>query len=70
MKIVEIMGGIKLPITNEEAEVLDKFNSTPSVPKTALTEREVFLVNQLVIKNVLYRRHKDGRIEYFKQSNN
>ena len=67
MRIVEIMGGIRLPITNEESEVLEKFNEIPSVPKNALTEREVYLANQLVIKNVLYRRHNEGRIEYYRQ---
>lgn len=70
MKIVEIMGGIQLPITNEEAEVLEKFTETPQMPKTALTEREIYLANQLVIKNVLYRRQHDGKIEYFRQAGN
>jgi len=67
MRIVEIMGGIKTPITNEESDVLDKFEGDQSVNKVDLTEREQVLANQLVIKNVLYRRHKDGQIEYFKQ---
>lgn len=67
MRIVEIMGGIKTPITNEESEVLDKIKDNESIDKSDLTEREIILANQLVIKNVLYRRHKDGKIEYFKQ---
>lgn len=70
MKIVEIMGGIQLPITNEEADVLEKFDETPQLPRTALTEREVYLANQLVIKNVLYRRQYDGKIEYYRQKGN
>jgi len=70
MRIVEIMGGIQLPITNEESQVLDKFNETPQMPRTALSEREVYLANQLVNKNVLYRRQHDGKIEYYRQKNN
>lgn len=67
MKIVEVMGGILMPITNEESDVLEKFRDLDSVDKRNLTEREQVLVNQLVLKNVLYRKHKDGQIEYFKQ---
>lgn len=68
MKIVEVMGGIQMPITNEESDVLEKFQDTDSLDKRNLTEREQVLANQLVLKNVLYRKHKDGQIEYYKQS--
>lgn len=68
MKIVEIMGGIKLPITNEEVDLLNHFEDRDSVLKNTLTEREQVIANQLVMKNVLYRKHQDGRIEYYKQT--
>lgn len=68
MKIVEIMGGIKLPITNEEVDLLNHFEDQDSVLKNTLTEREQVIANQLVMKNVLYRKHQDGRIEYYKQT--
>lgn len=68
MKIVEIMGGIKLPITNEEVDLLNHFEDQNSVLKNTLTEREQVIANQLVMKNVLYRKHQDGRIEYYKQT--
>lgn len=68
MKIVEIMGGIKLPITNEEIDLLNHFEDRDSVLKNTLTEREQVIANQLVMKNVLYRKHQDGRIEYYKQT--
>lgn len=68
MKIVEIMGGLQLPITNEEADLLKKFDQSELVTKSNLTEREQLLANNLVNKNVLYRRHQDGRIEYQKQT--
>lgn len=68
MKIVEIMGGIRLPITNEEVDLLNHFQDQDSVSKASLTEREQVIANQLVVKSVLYRRHQDGRIEYYKQT--
>lgn len=66
MKIVEFMGGIQLPITNEESDVLDKFGDQ-AVDKSQLTEREQVVANQLVNKGVLYRRNQDGKINYSKQ---
>jgi spore coat polysaccharide biosynthesis protein SpsF (cytidylyltransferase family) len=68
MKIVEFMGGVQLPITNEEADVLAKFDELDStVLKTALTEREQVLANQLVNKGVLVRKNQDGYIQYRRQ---
>jgi hypothetical protein len=61
------MGGIQLPITNEEAEVLAKFESTETINKQDLNEREQILVNSLVNKNVIVRRHTNGQINYFRQ---
>lgn len=66
MKIVEFLGGIQLPITNEESDVLDKFGDQ-AVDKSQLTEREQVIANQLVNKGVLYRRNQDGKINYSKQ---
>lgn len=66
MKIVEFLGGIQLPITNEESDVLDKFGDQ-AVDKSQLTEREQVVANQLVNKGVLYRRNQDGKINYSKQ---
>lgn len=66
MKIVEFLGGIQLPITNEESDVLDKFGDQ-AVDKSQLTEREQVIANQLVNKGVLYRRNQDGKINYSRQ---
>lgn len=68
MKIVEIMGGLRLPITNEEAELLSKFKDNDSIVKSKLNEREQTIANQLVNKNVLYRKNQDGKIQYSKQT--
>lgn len=70
MKIIEIMGGLQLPITNEEVDLLNKFDTKDSiVGKNSLTEREQMLANQLVNKGVLIRKNQDGKINYRKQAN-
>jgi hypothetical protein len=67
MKIVEIAGGkLQLPITNEEAEVLEKFKTDP-IERRELNEREIYIANQLVNKDVLLRKNQDGKISYIKK---
>ena len=71
MKVVEFIGGLQLAITNEEADILAKFQDTATVlAKSALTEREQVLANQLVNKGVLIRKNNDGAIQYRKQNHN
>ncbi len=68
MKIVEFAGGIQLPITNEEADLLKRFSDNDSVVvKNQFTEREQVIANQLVNKGALLRRNQDGQITYRKQ---
>lgn len=68
MRVVEFMGGIQLPITNEESDVLNKFNSSDTeINKQSLTEREQVIANQLVNKGVLVRKNQNGQIQYRKQ---
>lgn len=67
MKIVEITNNIKLPITNEEADLLAKFSEGVSIAKNQLDERQQVIANQLVIKDVLSRRNQDGKIFYKKK---
>ncbi len=68
MKIVEITGQIKLPITNEESDLLGHFDDQQIVDKNKLTEREQVLANGLVIKGVLSRNNIHGQIKYRKIS--
>lgn len=68
MKIVEFMGGVQMSITNEESDILAKFDDLDhTISKTALTEREQVIANQLVNKGVLVRKNQDGKIRYSKQ---
>jgi hypothetical protein len=69
MKIVEVTNNLTVAITNEEADVLLQFDETsPVIAKGDLTERQQILANQLVNKNLLLRKHEDGRIIYKKRS--
>lgn len=71
MKIVEIEGhnhSIQLPITNEEYDLLLKFSEQHSeLQRQDLNEREIVIANQLVNKDVLYRKNQNGRITYYKK---
>lgn len=67
MKIVEITAGLQLPITNEESDVLGRFDSAALVNKNEFNQREAHIANQLVNKNVLLRKNQDGKIVYQKR---
>lgn len=68
MRIVELLNNISLPITNEEAEVLDLFNEDIKMLfKDKLDERQIIMANSLVNKDVLYRINENGRIIYKKR---
>ena len=67
MRIVELINNISLPITNEEAEVLDMLNDRKELRKSELDERQQIMATQLVNKDVLYRINENGRITYKKR---
>lgn len=67
MKIVEIMQGLQLQITNEEADVLGRFHTESTIPRDEFNERETYVANQLVNKNVLLRKNQDGKVIYSKR---
>lgn len=71
MRIVKIPGHLReisVPITNEEYDLLLKFNSRETVSRRDLTEREAHIANMLTIKDVLQRKNQDGLITYKKQT--
>lgn len=67
MKIVELVNNIQLPITNEEAEILERFVGDTPIAKAHLNEREQVLANQLTVKDVLLRTNTNGKIYYKKR---
>ena len=68
MKIVELLNNISVPITNEEAEVLGMFEDEQEIHRQDLSPRETILANQLVNKDILYRKHETGRTTYKKKT--
>jgi hypothetical protein len=66
MKIVELVNNIQIPITNDESDLLARFDSDTPIAKNQLTEHEQVLANQLTIKNILLRTNTDGKIYYKK----
>jgi hypothetical protein len=69
MKIVELINNLQMPISNEEADVLNKFVEDQSIPKQKLSDREQHLANQLVNKGALIRKNNNGQIEFYKHTN-
>jgi hypothetical protein len=67
MKIVELVNNLSVPITNEEAEVLDMFEDSTAVGRRDLSPRQVVLANQLVNKDILLRKNEQGQITYKKK---
>lgn len=67
MKIVELTNRLQLPITNEEYDLLARFNESEFLPKSELNERQQLVANQLVNKDVLLRKNQDGKIFYKKK---
>ncbi len=68
MKIVELVNKLSVPITNEEAEVLDLFEDDTVVTRQDLSPRQVILANQLVNKDILLRKNETGQITYKKKT--
>lgn len=69
MKIVELINNLQMPISNEEADVLNKFVEDQSISKLDLSDREQHLVSQLVNKGALVRKNNNGKIEYSRHIN-
>jgi predicted transcriptional regulator len=70
MRIIEITNSIRIPITNEESDLLGMFAESEVIEKTKLSERERHVANQLVNKDVLLRKNQNGKITYKKKQQN
>jgi hypothetical protein len=68
MKVVEVIPGLSMPLTNEESDLLSKFHEGNSVSRKELNERQIVIANNLVNKDVLYRKNQDGHVTYFKKT--
>jgi hypothetical protein len=68
MKIVELLNNVRLPITNEEADLLEQFDNSAIIPRQKFNERQITVANHLVTKDVLLRRVQDGQVTYQKKT--
>jgi hypothetical protein len=69
MRIIELTNNIRMPITNEESDVMSKFDEGVGIPKSSLDIREQHLAAQLVNKGALIRKNNNGKVEYFRNIN-
>lgn len=67
MRIIELINRLQMPISNEEADLLSKFDEGASIFKNEFNERQQYIANQLVTKDVLIRKNQDGKITYKKK---
>lgn len=67
MRIIELLNGINLPLTNEESEVLDRFNESEVITKKDLDPREQLIMDSLINKDVVRRKNIDDKISYTKR---
>lgn len=64
MRAVEITSGVRVFVTGEENQVLEKVSSAGSIAKSELTERECYLANSLVQKSIITRKKINGKLYY------
>lgn len=69
MRFCEFKSGLKTFICNEEDELLEKFDQSPLIKKSSLTEREQQLANELVRRSIIIRKNDHGQITFKRASN-
>jgi uncharacterized FlgJ-related protein len=67
MKIVELINNIQIPITNEQADILGRFDIEAEIKKSQLDEHEQLIMNQLVVQDIVHRANNNGQITYKKK---
>ena len=67
MRIIELLNGLNLPLTNEESEILDRFDESEVISKKDLDPREQLLMSSLVNKDVVKRHNNNDKITYQKR---
>lgn len=66
MRMLDLPQGFQIVISNEQSELLDKFEESHIILKRKLTEREQVLANELVNKGVLTRCVQEHKLAYCK----
>ena len=68
MKIIEITNGLLLPLTNEEAALIKKFQGLSAIGCSDLSERQQHIAETLIKKELMISFIRDGRTYYAKSS--
>lgn len=66
MRYAEIEEGIRVTISNDEADFMDHFLDVDQLFKADLTDNECVIANKLVHKSVIKRRKSDGQLYFIK----
>ena len=64
MKMIDVLGQLSVPISNEESAVVDKMSESEQFTTDKLNEREEEVLRGLVIKGVVTERKTESGI-YF-----
>lgn len=64
MKIIELLQRPSVVVTNEELDLLDILKEHKVLDKKDLSVRQIYLMDQLVHKDLAVRKQKDGSIIY------
>lgn len=64
MRIVEITDRPSIALNNEENELFEYIQLHQSIEKAKLDDRQQYLVNHLVNKDLVVRKIKDGKVFY------
>jgi ribose 1,5-bisphosphokinase PhnN len=64
MKIIQSNSGFSIIISNEQHQLLDKFQTHEHILKRQLTEREQVLASELTQRGVLTRCEVDRKLAY------
>lgn len=64
MKIIELLQRPSVVVTNEELDLLETLKDRGSLNKKDLEPREIYLIDQLVNKNLVVRKNQNESIVY------
>lgn len=64
MRFIEVTGGLNMPVSEEEQQLIEKVGKTNNINKKKLTEREQELARKLVSRGILDRKQIDKEYHF------
>lgn len=65
MRIIDLFNQPSVPVNNEEDKLLENLYLYDHVVKNDLSERQQYIIDSLVNKNLVIRKVVDGTVTYF-----